>query len=262
MTEVSTRPHVGATKAPARQKKEKQPTALSASSPTVDSEIDALVFKVAMIINDLIIPITQSWPWGHNFVGSESLEIADARLADLTRPDREWGDDEQRPGPILNQLLAIQSALDTAEMEIRCDVTGKPGIRVALLAPVSHAADLAQRLIDTYCDLPSTLKDLRALTTLAGASPHRDQPMPPIRLVEEMSAKTQVAFNAIATQASTLSAFLWHAKETAENNQDLRGANDFLIAKCIADFIGCIADESTGASYIGGALEWADGSAA
>lgn len=126
-------------------------------------------------------------------------------------------------------------------------------------AVIPSAIQYAKHLTEALREAPLTDK-LHALAepnTIAGARPRRNQPTP-----EKEDKNLVSALKAIATQASTLSCFLWQAKDTAEQNHDLRAANDFLVAQGLAEYIGVLADESTGSSYIGGALSWAEGAAA
>lgn len=126
-------------------------------------------------------------------------------------------------------------------------------------AVIPSAIQYAKHLTEALREAPLTDK-LHALAepnTIAGARPRRNQPTP-----EKEDKNLVSALKAIATQASTLSCFLWQAKDTAEQNHDLRAANDFLVAQGLAEYIGVLADESTGSSYIGGALAWAEGAAA
>jgi hypothetical protein len=227
------------------------------------SESDKLALEAAQvlvgILDNLLHP---SYGSSLCHLRNFHLEEADHLLNLLVAPEDQMRNVEDPvAADILDHLARISSALESAEEVAHLrDIPGYvPSEQALATAVISFANDFAERLFLAYKNLPGSLADLCTLTTSAGARQFRDRPTPPIRRIDK---DLKSALNVIAIQASTLSEFLWHAKDAAEDNHDLRAANDFLVAQGLAEYIGIVADESTGSNFIGGALDWAKGGAA
>ncbi len=257
MSEVTTRPATRATKAPARQKTAPSTIPISAPSKRTVSEASCAAAEALTYVSFLMCEIVKNDEFMSEFAGpAELFNAAENQVAILA-----YGDEGDRPVEVTRTEIesladALRAAMESLDAAAKDSPLGTP-IAVAVLG--HYAQELLARIADALEASPATLAPLMALSTYSGLRPHRDRPTPPIRRIDK---DLKSALNVIATQASTLSGFLWHAKDTAEKNHDLRAANDFLVAQGLAEYIGVIADECTGSTYIGGALDWAEGGAA
>ena len=265
MTEVITRPSKGATKAPARKK-----SAPAVTVPVVapqQSEADQLLSKAARVIGALIVPLTNCYPW-NIYSGWDQVNAADDQLMDLGKTAEEWtatGEEGPQPSNI-ELIMAASGNLNAAQAELLNADDFDANERLLVVTLITNAIPLVARLHEAYAGLPGSIEDLRALTTFAGARPHGDRPMPPIRREPESAQAThlhhakdvQTVFETLATQALTLRDFLLDARTKLDTNKGtVRAANDMLVAQHLAAFIGSMADEMGGGRYIGSPASWA-----
>ncbi len=257
MTDCTVAAPTRATKAPARQKTAPSTIPISALSKRTVSDASRAASEALSYVSFLMCEIVKNDEFMSGFAGpAELFNTAENQVAILA-----YGDEGDQPVEVTRTEIesladALRAAMESLDATAKDSPLGTP-IAVAVLG--HYAQELLARIADALEASPATLAPLMALSTYSGLRPHRDRPTPPIRRIDK---DLKSALNVIAIQASTLSEFLWHAKDTAEENHDLRAANDFLVARGLAEYIGIVADESTGSTFIGGALDWAKGGAA
>ena len=196
MTEVSTRPHVGATKTPARHKAAPSPAPVAVQP----SEADTLVRQALKILQYVVTDIHESNIGA--IADAEACAASDVAYliaypeeCDSLPPSTLAGLAEVRQR--LNMIFQILEGAKTATL---------PGA-ISACALVLFADQYAQRLENAVTGLPSTIEDLRALTAFAGACPTRPKsrntspdpaPTTPMALHEHTAAGCVNAFSAVS----------------------------------------------------------------
>lgn len=196
MTEVSTRPHDGATKAPARRK------AVPSSAPVAvqPSEADTLVRQALKILQYVVTDIHES-----NIGAIADAEACAASdVAFLIACPEEC---DSPPPSTLIGLAEVRQRLNIVFRILEGAETKTLPCAISACAFVLFADQYAQRLESAVTGLPSTIEDLRALTTFAGACPTRPKsrntspdpaPTTPMALHEHTAAGCVNAFSAVS----------------------------------------------------------------
>lgn len=178
-----------ATTPPARAKQRPK-----AAPAPIDGEADQLVRKAAQQISSLLIPITNSWPWGNERVpGMAHINDADGHLVDLTMTPEKWAVDCEGPQPSVPDLLQLAlEQLGFAATMLHENPTEHAGEMVTLKLLVHHALEAVRELRTAYLGLPATMENLRAQPTFSSMRPFREQPRPPIRRVDAPGPATPI----------------------------------------------------------------------
>ena len=265
MTEVITRPSKGATKAPARAK--------AAPTPTLPNNVGAsegrpewltLALQHVRSLSDMLYALIDADEKADGLI-QELVEHAEASLCDM------WAADSYinvtTDGVIWSQMTKVLTMLEGAWYAAEYGPLDRPpGIHEAVIPAAIARARLLVEALQTVPEDLSLLRKLDCGYVSAGARPHGDRPMPPIRREPESAQAThrhhakdvQTVFETLATQALTLRDFLLDARTELEGNGGkVRAANDMLVAQHLAAFIGSMADEMCGGNYIGSPASWA-----
>lgn len=242
MAEVITRPSTG-TKSAARKAAAPPKSALASTC----IEGDALVLKVAEVLRAMVCSViydaddeARNLPRICRHIGSAEhlLErLLEPAITDNLPNDPEVGD-------TLIHLKRISHELDRT-----CSLVEVEGfqeetipVQVMLAATLGHAATLASRLLHAYEALPGSLEELRALTTFAGAKPHRDRPTPPIRRIGNRSSTNQGQPYQLAKALTEKTTRLFLVLETAEQSLKAESPNSAalpLLSTVLEQFRDC-----------------------
>jgi hypothetical protein len=136
-------------------------------------------------------------------------------------------------------------------------------VAIASAALLGHIDGFASHLHQAIAGLPSTLEDLRALTTFAGIKTFRDRPTPPIRRVEQAPppgkthAQQRRVLEFVAQQAGTVNELLMQMQADSKisyESQVLLGG-----AQALTQYIGAAADDALGGDIVGDFERWTYG---
>ncbi len=253
MSEIMTPPKAEAKRSPARQQaKYRDPV------PAHPTEAERLQTEALQILHYLCTELAQAELQDMPHALGEAIEC-DTVLFNLLNP-------EESDSPQIGTLETLVTLRQCVQNTFAClEAASGPTVPVAIAsaALLEHIDGFAARLHPAIAGLPSTLEDLRALTTFAGIKTFRDRPTPPIRRVEQAPppgkthAQLRRILEFVAQQAGTVNELLMQMQADSKigyDSQVLLGG-----AQAITQYIGAAADDALGGDIIGDFERWTYG---
>lgn len=253
MEAIIAHPAKGAKRSPARQQVKQ-----SSPVPPQPTEAECLQKEALQILHYLCTELSEAEMKGMPDALGAAIDC-DTVIFHLLNP-------EQADGPPLGALASLELLRShVANTSSLIEKASGPDIPVAIgtAAVLEHIDQYAERLHAAITGLPSTLEDLRALTTFAGIKTFRDRPTPPIRRVEQAPppgkthAQQRRVLEFVAQQAGTVNELLMQMQTDSKisyESQVLLGG-----AQAITQYIGAAADDALGGDIVGDFERWTYG---
>lgn len=253
MSEIMTPPKAEAKRSPARQQaKHSDPV------PARPTEAERLQKEALQILHYLCTELAQAELRDMPHAQAEAIEC-DTVLFNLLNP-------EESDSPQIGTLESLVVLSQCVQNTFAClEAASGPTVPVAIAsaALLGHIDGFASHLHQAIAGLPSTLEDLRALTTFAGIKTFRDRPTPPIRRVEQAPppgkthAQQRRVLEFVAQQAGTANELLMQMQADptiSYESQVLLGG-----AQALTQYIGAAADDALGGYVVGDFERWTYG---
>lgn len=260
MTNCTAAAPARATRAPARSKAAPAPAITSTPSERAVSAASRAASEALSYVSILLCEIVENDDFIRHFGASADLfRAADKHAANLA-----YGDEDDQPVEVGSaEIKALAAVIDMALESLDTAAQDSPLAAPMVVATLAqHAQELLVRIADALEASPATLAPLDALRTYAGRRPHRKQPQPPVRRMDDAPApgytpaQLRMVLEFVAGTTATMNRLLMMAQTCDEQWECARLVD---AAQSLAQHIGGVADDAVGGSIIGNHKQWCFG---